>query len=177
MVPTKEQAAEKTLADKAADAASVGATMGPWRVKHREAVILPLIQSFVEHLRSDPAHKKIGAVGFCWGGRYAILLAHEDADPYVDAAVACHPSFLSIPSELDKIEKPVAIEVGDSDDILKMPDVKKIQAIFMNKPQCEIEVYPGQVHGFSVRADLSKEADKKAKEKAAERVTAFGIAC
>jgi len=170
LVPTKEEAAAKSLVDKAADTAAVGATLGPWLIKHREAVSLPLIQSFVRHLRSDPAHKKIGAVGFCWGGRYAVLLAHEGTDPYVDAAVACHPSFLSIPSEIEKIEKPVAVEVGDQDDILKMPEVEKIQEIFKSKPQCEIEVYPDQVHGFAVRGDLSKESDKKAKEKAAERV-------
>jgi len=170
LIPTKKQAAEKTLVDKAADTASIGATMGPWLIKHREAVSLPLIQGFVDYLRSDPAHKKIGAVGFCWGGRYAILLTHEGAVPFVDAAVACHPSFLSIPTEIEKIEKPVDIEVGDSDDILKMSDVEKIQEIFKSKPQCEIEVHPDQVHGFSVRGDLDVEKDKKAKEKAAERV-------
>jgi dienelactone hydrolase len=170
LIPTKQQAEQKTLIDKAADTASIGVTMGPWLIKHREAVSLPLIQKFVSHLRSDPSHKKIGAVGFCWGGRYAILLAHEGADPYVDAAVALHPSFLSMPDEIEKIGKPVSIEVGDSDDIMKMPDVEKTKEIFKNKPQCEIEVYEDQVHGFSVRGDLSIEKDRKAKEKAAERV-------
>jgi len=170
LIPTKQQAEQKTMVDKVADTASVGATMGPWLIKHREAVSLPLIQKFVSHLRSDPSHKKIGAVGFCWGGRYAILLAHEGADPYVDAAVALHPSFLSMPDEIEKIGKPVSIQVGDSDDIMKMPDVEKTREIFKNKPQCEIEVYEDQVHGFSVRGDLSVEKDRKAKEKAAERV-------
>ena len=170
LIPTKQQAEQKTMVDKVTDTASVGATMGPWLIKHREAVSLPLIQKFVSHLRSDPSHKKIGAVGFCWGGRYAILLAHDGADPYVDAAVALHPSFLSIPDEIQKIGKPVSIEVGDSDDIMKMPDIEKTREIFKNKPQCEIEVYEDQVHGFSVRGDLSVEKDRKAKERAAERV-------
>ena len=171
LIPTKEQAEQKALLDKAADTASVGATMGPWLIKHMETVTLPLIQKFVTHLRADPAHKKISAVGFCWGGRYAILLAHEGVEPYVDAAVVLHPSFLSIPNEIEKIGKPVSIEVGDSDDIMKMPDVEKIKEIFKNKLQCEIEVYEDQVHEFSVRGDLSKERDRKAKEKAAERVS------
>ena len=142
--------------------------MGPWRIKHREAVVLPLIQKFLAHLRSDPAHKKIGAVGFCWGGRYAVLLTHEGADPFVDAAV--HPSFSSFPAELEKISKPVSIKVGESDDIMKMADVEKAQEIFKNMRDCEVEIYPGQVHGFSVRGDLSVEEDRKAKEKAAENV-------
>ena len=127
LIPTKEQAANKSMLERTTDAASVVAIMGPWFLKHREAVSLPLVQRFLNELRADPAHKKIGAVGFCWGGRYAILLTHEGAVPFVDAAVAMHPSSLSIPAEIEKIAKPVSIQVGDSDDILKMPDVEKIQ--------------------------------------------------
>lgn len=177
LVPTKQQQEQKTLVEKATDTATAGATLGPWLVKHREAVVLPLMQKFLNHLRSNPAHKKIGAVGFCWGGRYAILFTHEGADPYVDAAVALHPSFLSIPEEIEKIEKPVCIQVGDSDDILKTADVEKIREIFKRKPQCELEMYPDQVHGFSVRGDLSVEKDKRAKEKAAERVYFSNCLC
>jgi dienelactone hydrolase len=173
LIPTKQQAAEKTLVDKATDTASVGATMGPWLIKHREAVSLPLIQKFVTHIRSSTSPSKLGAVGFCWGGRYAILLTHEGADPYVDAAVANHPSFLSMPTEIEKISRPVDIEVGDSDDIMKMPDVEKTKEIFKGKEGCEIEVYEDQVHGFTVRGDLSIEKDKKAKEKATEKVCLF----
>jgi dienelactone hydrolase len=170
LIPTHEQAAQKTLVEKAADTATVGATLGPWFFKHRDAVAFPLIQKFLSTLRSDPVHKKIGAVGYCWGGRFAILLTHTDANPAVDAAVALHPSSLSLPSEVDKIARPVAVEVGDSDDIIKMPDVEKIQEIFKSKDGCEVRVYEDQVHGFSVRSDLSIEKDKKAKEKACEEV-------
>lgn len=173
MIPTKPQQEEdekKSLVEKAADTASVGATMGPWLLRHREAVSFPKIKEFLTHLRADPAHKKVGSVGFCWGGRYSILLCHGDADPYVDAAVAFHPSFLSIPGEIEKIERPVDIEVGDQDALVKASDIETIQGIFHNKPQCHIEVHPDQVHGFSVRGDLSIEKDRKAKEKGNENV-------
>lgn len=155
---------------KAADTATVAATLGPWLIKHREANVYPLMQKFLSHLRADPSHKKIGAVGFCWGGRYAILLTHTDANPAVDVAVALHPSFLSLPGEVEKIARPVAVEVGDSDDIIKIQDVETIKEIFAGKEGCEVEVYEDQVHGFSIRGDLSVEKDKKAKEKACGRV-------
>ena len=173
MLPTKPQQEEdlnKSLIEKAADTAAVGAAIGPFLVKHREAVAFPKIKEFLTHLRADPEHKKIGSVGFCWGGRYSILLAHAGAEPYVDGAVAFHPSFLSIPDEIEKIERPVDIEVGDQDALVKASDIETIQGIFHNKPQCHIEVHPDQVHGFSVRGDLSIEKDKKAKEKGNENV-------
>ena len=178
MLPTKPQQQEdesKSLVDKAADAASVNATMGPWLAKHHEDVSFPKIKEFLTHLRADPGHKKVGSIGFCWGGRYAILLCHEGADPYVDAAVAFHPSFLSIPAEIEKIERPVDIEVGDQDALLSASDIETIQGIFRNKPQCHIEVHPEQVHGFSVRGDLNIEKDKRAKEKGNENVRALAI--
>ena len=54
---------------------------------------------------------KIGAVGFCFGGRYAILMAHEGTK--VDAAVANHPAMLGLPTDLDNVKKPLSIALGD----------------------------------------------------------------
>jgi len=173
MLPTKpqeEEDANKSPVEKAADSAAVGAALGSWLDKHPEAVAFPKIKQFLTHLRADPNHKKIGSIGFCWGGRYSILLTHGDADPYLDAAVAYHPSFLSIPAEIEKIEKPVDIEVGDQDTLVTASDIETIKGVFHDKPQCHIEVHPDQVHGFTGRADLTIEKDKKAKEKANENV-------
>ena len=64
------------MVDKAKNAAIVPATLGPWLAKHREGVSRPLIDGFVNTVRMIPGTNKIGAIGFCWGGRYAILQAH-----------------------------------------------------------------------------------------------------
>lgn len=64
------------VVDKAKNAAIVPATLGPWLAKHREGVSRPLIDGFVNTVRMTPGTNKIGAIGFCWGGRYAILQAH-----------------------------------------------------------------------------------------------------
>lgn len=66
----------RTLVDKAKDAVIVPTTLGPWLAKHREGVSRPLIDGFVNTVRMTPGTNKIGAIGFCWGGRYAILQAH-----------------------------------------------------------------------------------------------------
>lgn len=65
-----------SVVDKAKNAAIVPATLGPWLAKHREGVTRPLIDGFVNTVRMIPGTDKIGAIGFCWGGRYAILQAH-----------------------------------------------------------------------------------------------------
>jgi len=170
LLPTKQQEAKKTAAENAADAAAAGAAVGPWLIKHPEAVVMPRIQKFLSYIRSQPEHKKVAAVGSCWGARYAILLTHPEADPYVDCAVGHHPSFVNIPGEIEKIAKPVAIEVGDADTIFVQKDIEITKEIFKNKKDCEIEVYEDQVHGFTIRGDLSVDKDKKAKEKAVKRV-------
>ena len=170
ILPTKQQEAAKTAAEKSSDEAAGGAELGAWLGRQREEVVYPLMTNFLEHIRTDSSHKKVGAVGFCWGGRYAVLFTREGVSPFVDAAVAMHPSFLKIPEEIENVTKPVLIQVGDADAIMGAPDIQKTQEIFKGKSDCEIVVYPDQVHGFSVRGDLSVESDRKAKEKAAEKV-------
>ena len=122
--PLKKQES-LTVVEKAKNAAVVPATLGPWLLAHREAVSKPLIDGFVNTVRNTPGTNKIGAIGFCWGGRYAILQAHGQSKDGsgsdvggVDAAVgaffeplsssqvtatltltsvpACHPSLVAI---------------------------------------------------------------------------------
>jgi len=93
----------------------------------------------------------------------------------VDAAVALHPSLLSLPEDIEKITRPTAIGVGDADFLLPMSDAERIQDIFQGKEGCELDIYPDQVHGFAVRGDLTVDSDRQAAAKAAERV--FSLIC
>jgi dienelactone hydrolase len=100
----------------------MGATFGPWALKHRDAgpsnpaccfycccplqtpsrlpcrslsvdppaVTLPIWQDFLKAVRAEPETKTLIAVGFCFGGRHAILAASGES-PFADAAVAFHP--------------------------------------------------------------------------------------
>ncbi|KZT52814.1 alpha/beta-hydrolase [Calocera cornea HHB12733] len=150
----------------AADNASTMATFGPWAVRHREAVVKPLMDEFIKFLRTDPLTGKIGAVGFCWGGRYALVLAGEGS---VDAAVANHPSMAS-EADFLSITKPTQINVGTNDIFLPNETVEQVKAALAEKKSdlpFEINVFQDAVHGFAVRGDISDAKEKENKEASA----------
>jgi dienelactone hydrolase len=115
-------------------------------------------------VRSIPGTNKVGALGFCWGGRYAILAAHGE----VDAAFACHPSLVSIPADFEGVTRPLGLAVGDKDSLLDESQISKIKEILNGKKDVpnEVKVYQDQVHGFALRSDWSDEKDKKAMDDA-----------
>ncbi|KAL8695892.1 MAG: hypothetical protein Q9201_007912 [Fulgogasparrea decipioides] len=162
-----------TVTEKATNAAVVPATLGPWLVKHRESVSKPLIDGFINTLRMTPGTHKIGVVGFCWGGRYAILQAHGPSQTPgevggADAAFAAHPSLVAVPGDLDPVSKPLSLALGTRDSLLDEGTRGKIIDLMAKKTEVEHEIrlYEEQVHGFALRSDWSSEGDKKAMDEA-----------
>ena len=159
------------IIDKTKGTVDVMATLGPWLATHREGVSEPLISGFVNTVRQIPGTNKVGAIGFCWGGRYAILQAHgkkEGSVGGVDAAYACHPSLVAIPADFDPVTKPLSIAVGDKDSLLDTKSNAQIKEILEKKSDVPTEVvqYEDQIHGFALRSDWSSDKDKKAMDDA-----------
>ena len=155
---------QQNIIDKTKATATVGTTLPPWLVKHREAITKPLISSFISAVRAMPGTGKIGTIGFCWGARYAILTAHDE----VDVAYGCHPSLVSIPDDFDPVTKPLSLAVGTKDSMLDTDSIGKIQDIMAKKTDVphELRIYEDQVHGFALRSDWSSDKDKKAMDDA-----------
>lgn len=158
-----------SIAGKAAQTAQIAATLGPWLIKHREAVTKPLVDDFVAKLHAEPGVEKVGVLGFCWGARYAILTTHEaDASKGVQAAYACHPSLVTVPGDFEPIARPVSFALGEKDSLLGEKERDQIKEVLDGKKDVphEFVVYDDQIHGFSLRGDWHDDKDKAAMDKA-----------
>jgi len=166
--PKNRELDNKSYLEKAKDTFLMGAEYGPWLIRHRESVTKPKIRQFISAIRRDPDTKKLFSVGFCWGARYSILFAVDGA---FDAVVGCHPSFLSIPTDLEGTTKPISIAVGDKDTIMSIDEVRKCRDALNKMPQpTEVEIYPDAIHGFTIRGDIENTKEKEQKEQAVNQV-------
>jgi len=140
-------------------------TLGPWLITHREAVSRPLINGFMQEIRRTPGTNRVGAVGFCWGGRYAILQAHGDSG--ADAAFAAHPSLITM-ADFQGVTKPLSLALGTQDSLLDAKTRGGIQMELSGKTDVptEVRIYEDQVHGFALRGDWSSDKDKEAMDEA-----------
>jgi carboxymethylenebutenolidase len=84
---------------------------------------------------------RVGAVGFCWGGRLAYLAA-------CDLPVACAVVYYGkVTDQLDKKPKrPVMYHFGSQDTSIPVSDTAKIAAAYPDSP---LYLYEGADHGFN----------------------------
>lgn len=90
---------------------------------------------------------KVGAVGFCLGGKLVYLAIARDL---VDAGVAYYAvqvdQFLD---EAPNVKKPLLMHFAELDEHVPQDAVAKIKAAIGAKPNVEIHDYPGADHGFN----------------------------
>ena len=111
-----------------------------------EAAVPDIIAS-VAALRARPeCTGKVGAIGFCLGGKLAWLAA---ARAGVDAAVSYYGVGIETSlGELSKIKCPVTLHFGESDKFVPAEARDAITAAVAGRT-IEIFVYPGADHGFN----------------------------
>ena len=107
------------------------------------------IEDLVRDLKSRPqCNGKVAILGFCFGGRYALLGA---ARLGIDAAASFHGTAMGQHlDEVGKITCPVSFHYGASDPVVPMDEVNQIQKAFAGRANAEIQVYPGAGHNFAM---------------------------
>jgi carboxymethylenebutenolidase len=106
------------------------------------------VRDSVAALRARPevAGRKLGAIGYCLGGRLAYGAA---ATTDIDAAVAYYGG--GIHNQLDQaaaITVPMQFHYAEQDDNIPLTAVDSVRQAFAGKA-AEVFVYPGAHHGFN----------------------------
>jgi len=98
-------------------------------------------------LRKEPLFNgRAVAMGFCYGGPYAILGPKRLG---YAAGVSCHgTSLLDYIKELDGLTQPVCIIWGDQDTAAPAPVLEAYRAVPARIKNVEVNIFPGILHGY-----------------------------
>lgn len=115
---------------------------------HTELDILDDVQAGVSHLRAQPFVRAggMGVVGFCMGGRLAMLLGARSRE--IDAVVPFHPAPMK-DGEVTRLKVPVQIHHGTADRAVAVAESQKTEKMLKAQgTPVEVFIYEGADHGF-----------------------------
>lgn len=101
----------------------------------------------LKHLRSlPPFNGRAVAMGFCYGGPYAILGPKRLG---YAAGVSCHGTrLIDYIGELDGVAAPVCILWGDQDHVAPPEVLDAYRAVPDKMANVEVHIFPGVLHGY-----------------------------
>ncbi|KAJ4290222.1 hypothetical protein N0V90_010437 [Kalmusia sp. IMI 367209] len=159
-----------------------------WQRRHgKEKTDRTCMEWLTNLRRSEEAQgKKIGMVGMCWGGRFALRAGRSVNDvtlpdgkkvPLVDAVVALHPSNVVLPEDVDGLAVPASYGWGVEDTVTSFKQKAEIEEMEKKRkdagetiPPVEHRVYKPGRHGFSVRGNPEDPAERKCLEDSVTQV-------
>lgn len=126
---------------------------GPWLAAYPRDQVMADLAKIVPAIQREFGVPRVKAVGFCWGGLYATLLAGAPA-PSVTTAVLLHPSLLSI-EDVKNIDAKSAVLFLTNGEDQQVPDALRaeIATVLEGKPASALHHYPDARHGHTLRAD------------------------
>lgn len=115
----------------------------------------------------EGANGKVGAVGFCLGGRLAYLMSTRSE---ADCSVGYYG--VGIEDNLDEtVKHPLLLHIAEEDDYCSKDAQAKIKTALSTNDKVELYSYPGQDHAFSRIG--GKHYNKEAAELAHKRTAQF----
>ena len=131
------------------------------------------LKAAVDYLsqRDDVDPQRIGVIGWCLGGGYALALATND--PRVKATVINYGRLVTDPSAITKISGPVLGNFGGADRGIPPEDVRKFGAELTKYGKLgDIKIYDGAGHAF-MNPDNKEGYDAAAAQDAWGRIDRF----
>jgi carboxymethylenebutenolidase len=115
---------------------------------HNDNDVIHEIHAGIDHLRTLPFVRRggMGAVGFCYGGRIAMLLGARSRE--IDAVVAYHPGPVT-DEEIARLAGPVQVHCGTADRNVSVDAIRALEAMLdARRIANEVHLYEGADHGF-----------------------------
>jgi carboxymethylenebutenolidase len=115
---------------------------------HTDGDVVQDVFAGIDYLRTQPFVKKggIGVVGFCYGGRIAMLLGSRSGE--IDAVVPFHPGPVTA-EEIARLKCPVQIHCGTADRNVSVAAIRDLEKILKaQSTPTEVFLYEGADHGF-----------------------------
>jgi len=135
--------------------------LGAWLPKHSVPQVDPIVAATIKELRGPLGARRIGGVGYCFGGKYVVRFLKPGK---FDVAYTAHPSFVD-EAELAAVQGPLAISAAETDTIFPTEKRHQSEEILQKAGfPYQINLYSGVEHGYAVRGDISKKHIKYAKE-------------
>ncbi|KAF2664928.1 dienelactone hydrolase family protein [Microthyrium microscopicum] len=135
-----------------------------WLARHPADKVDKIIENTIKYMKTTLGVKKIGAVGYCFGGRFVARFLAKDKG--LDAGFTAHPSLVTN-EELQAVSGPFSIGAAENDIIFTTPKRHEAEGILSksNIP-FQISLYGSTAHGFGVRGNMTNKREKYAKEEA-----------
>lgn len=130
------------------DTPSNNAAYSKFIANHTELDILDDIQAGASYLRAQTFIRLggMGILGFCFGGRLAMLYAARSRE--IDAVVAFHPGVMKA-DEIKRLNVPVQIHHGTADESVAATESQKLEKMLRAQgTPVEVFLYEGANHGF-----------------------------
>lgn len=115
---------------------------------HTDFDVLEDIQAGADYLKAQPFVKAggMGVLGFCYGGRMAMLYGARSRD--IDVVVPFHPGKVTA-AEVARLKAPVQVHCGTADRHVPVADIRALEKLLRTQSTpVEVHLYEGADHGF-----------------------------
>ncbi|GAA5991761.1 hypothetical protein JCM10908_001127 [Rhodotorula pacifica] len=135
--------------------------------RHSMGHVEPIADKFCRDLKEQKGFKRLGWVGYCFGGTLAVLLAKEGSP--IDVSVCFHPGGPSA-SNWSSIAKPFMLVCSEED--FSFDRIKPTVLPMLAQLWVPVEIHDdnkGTTHGFGCRPNLGKPEIRVTYERGLER--------